>query len=115
MVNFAYKIEDKDVFEAAMDNGFYTGSALDNKDGFIHLSTKEQSAQTLKLYFSGVPNLILAKINLEPIINTVKWEASRNGDLFPHIYADLPKSAVSNIYTLKYDGAGNPILPIDLE
>lgn len=110
MEKFAYKIENADVWQSAMQNGAYLGSALDIKDGFIHLSTAAQFSETYMRYFSQTPNLIVAKIDLELLGDKVKFEPSRGGDLFPHIYGDLPKTAVIGEVQIKCDIDGLPIM-----
>lgn len=94
MDKIAYKIEDKDIWESARLNGVYKGSLVDKTDGFIHLSAKHQVKATFDKYFKDQNNLIIATIDLEKLGSNIKWEASRNNDLFPHIYGDLDFSAV---------------------
>lgn len=94
MEKYAYKIENAQIWHAAMARGIYEGSALDVKDGFIHLSTAKQAGKTLALYFASQKDLIIAKIDLDLLADKVVWEKSRGGDLFPHIYGNLPKIAV---------------------
>lgn len=94
MDKIAYKIEDKNIWENARLNGVYKGSLVDKADGFIHLSAKHQVKMTFDKYFKDKSNLIIATIDLEKLGSNIKWEASRNNDLFPHIYSDLDFSAV---------------------
>ncbi|WP_157217643.1 DUF952 domain-containing protein [Flavisphingomonas formosensis] len=78
-------------FEAA---GVFRGAPVDLADGYIHLSTDEQLAETLARHFAGQSGLVLAEIALAPLGEAVRWEVSRGGALFPHLYAPLPMSAV---------------------
>jgi uncharacterized protein (DUF952 family) len=89
----AYKIERATTWDNAMEAGVYTGSPLDVADGFIHLSSAETVADTLRLHFTGQEGLVLVAINLADLGDTVVWEASRGGALFPHIYGSLPMTA----------------------
>ncbi len=100
MDSLAYKIETRGAWAKAQSAGVYTGSALDVTDGFIHLSARYQVRATLTMWFKDQPDLILAKIDLTPLGETVVWEASRGGALFPHIYGPIPMSAVQEVIDL---------------
>lgn len=89
-----YKILAADEWRAAERAGVYRGSADDKRDGFIHFSSAEQTLGTYEKYFSGKPDLVLAAIDAAALGAALKWEASRGGALFPHLYGDLPLSAV---------------------
>lgn len=111
MEKFAFKIETADRWQAAMQYGAYKGSALDIKDGFIHLSTATQFAETFRRYFSQIPNLIVAKIDLEALGDTVVFEPSRGGEMFPHIYGDIPAKAVIEVLSIIVGVDGAPNIP----
>lgn len=68
----------------------YLGSADDIRDGFIHLSASHQLAGTAAKYFSGKTDLVLVAFSDEQLGPRLKWEESRGGDLFPHLYGSLP-------------------------
>jgi uncharacterized protein (DUF952 family) len=89
-----YKILDADEWRAAERDGRYLGSADDARDGFIHLSTAEQTAGTFEKYFSGKPNPVLVAVESDALGDALKWEPSRGGALFPHLYGELSLSAV---------------------
>lgn len=112
MDSVAYKIETRSAWAKAQSDGVYTGSALDVTDGFIHLSTLDQVRTTLTLWFMGQPDLILAKIDLAPLGDTVVWEASRGGALFPHIYGPIPMSVVQDVIDLPLLADGSHNLPV---
>ena len=82
---------------AALDaDGTFVGAPIDLEDGYIHLSTADQLEETLAKHFSGVSGLVLAAVALKALPEqAVKWEPSRGGALFPHLYAPLPRSAVA--------------------
>ena len=110
----AYKIERRADLLPALESGAYQGSLKDIEDGFIHLSTKEQVAETLSLHFNGVEDLVIAEVNIDLCKNDIKWETSRNGKEFPHLYAALPQSAIIHIFDVIYDGK-KPIIPYELQ
>ncbi|MCA3695684.1 DUF952 domain-containing protein [Aquidulcibacter sp.] len=111
MDSLAYKIETRSAWAKAQSDGVYTGSALDVTDGFIHLSALNQVRATLTMWFKDQPDLILAKIDLTPLGDTVVWEASRGGALFPHIYGPIPMPAVQEVIDLPLLGDGGHDLP----
>jgi uncharacterized protein (DUF952 family) len=89
-----YKIFREMEWHALERDGAFCGSPDDVRDGFIHCSTAEQTIGTYEKYFATVPGLVLAAIDADALGARVKWEPSRGGALFPHIYGDLPRSAV---------------------
>ncbi len=89
-----YKILSASEWREAERDGCYRGSADDKRDGFIHFSTAEQTLGTYEKYFSGKRDLMLAAIDADALGDLLKWEPSRGGALFPHLYSDLPLSAV---------------------
>lgn len=89
----------------------FAGAPVDLADGFIHLSTAEQVAGTLDKHFAGQDGLWIAAVDLGLVGDTVKWEVSRGGALFPHIYAELSLSAVVARAPLTRDAAGLPVIP----
>jgi uncharacterized protein (DUF952 family) len=89
-----YKIFRSGEWREAELAGVFHGSADDRHDGFIHCSTAAQTIGTFEKYFSGESGLVLAAIDAAALGANVKWEPSRGGALFPHVYGDLPLSAV---------------------
>jgi uncharacterized protein (DUF952 family) len=83
-------------FQAA---GRFEGSAADRADGFIHLSAEEQVAGTLAKHFAGQTGLVLAEIDLATLGDSLKWEQSRGGALFPHHYGVLTIDSVRTVRT----------------
>ncbi len=90
-----YKIISVDDWVAFQAAGRYAGSAVDLADGYIHMSTAAQVAVTARKHYAGRTGLMLLTVDLEALGDALKWEPSRGGDLFPHLYADLPLSAVT--------------------
>jgi uncharacterized protein (DUF952 family) len=107
-----YKIAHADDWAAAERAGRFDGSAHDKADGFLHFSTGTQLAQTLRLYYSGQDNLVLAAVEAEALGVALKWEhAPSRGEDFPHLFAPLPLSAVKWTHKLTRDAHGAAILP----
>jgi uncharacterized protein (DUF952 family) len=89
-----YKICEQASWRAAEQSGSYSGSEVDARDGFIHFSTAHQLAETATRYFAGQTGLMLVAVDGDVLGPALKWEPSRGGDLFPHLYAALPLTAV---------------------
>jgi uncharacterized protein (DUF952 family) len=89
----------------------FRGSPADIADGYIHLSRGSQLAETLDKHFSGVDGLMLAAVDLSRLGDAVRWEPSRGGQLFPHIYGPLPVEAVVSVATLERTPDGAVRLP----
>ncbi|MBC2669494.1 DUF952 domain-containing protein [Novosphingobium piscinae] len=90
----AYKVLTGAQRAALLADGRFAGAPIDLADGYIHLSTAEQLVETLRKHFAGQDDLWIAAIDLDALAPQVKWEPSRGGQLFPHVYAALPLSAV---------------------
>lgn len=76
-------------------DGVFLGAPVDLADGYIHLSAADQVQGTLDKHFAGLSGLMIAEVDLAVLGDTVRWEISRGGALFPHIYGPLPISAVT--------------------
>jgi len=92
-----YKILARAEWDAARAAGRFDGSAVDARDGFIHFSTAGQAAETLRLHFAGQTGLVLLQIDVEALGGAIKWEPSRGGQLFPHLYGALDCAAVEAV------------------
>ena len=90
----AYKILTADQWADFQTTGVFKGAPVDLADGYIHMSTAEQLAETASKHFAGQTGLVFATIDLAALGEAVLWEPSRGGQLFPHLYGDLPLSAV---------------------
>jgi uncharacterized protein (DUF952 family) len=89
-----YKICEQALWRAAQSDGLFLGTATDERDGFIHFSTAAQVAETAAKHFAGASDLMLVAVDADALGQSLIWEHSRGGDLFPHLYAALPVSAV---------------------
>ena len=91
--------------------GHYAGSTVDATDGFIHFSTAGQVPETARRHFTGQSGLVLVTVDPARLPVELKWEASRGGDLFPHLYGVLPAEAAIDVRPLPLGDDGNPVLP----
>jgi len=102
-----YKIVATEEWAKAKVAGVFKGASVDRADGFIHFSTAEQAPETAAKWFASRSDLTLAAVDVEALGEALRWEPSRGGALFPHLYAALPMSAVvwSRPLPLGADGA----------
>ena len=108
----AYKVLTAPQMAQLEADGTFAGAPVDLADGYIHLSTAEQVDETVAKHFAGQDDLHIAAVDLEALGGAVKWEPSRGGALFPHIYAPLPLSAVLAYGPLETDDTGRIRLPV---
>lgn len=108
-----YKIVAADLWRAAEDSGVFAGAGIDLTDGFIHLSTAAQARRTAQLFFAGQDNLVLVAVDAS-LGEALKYEPSRDGDLFPHLYGPLPLTAVLWVRPLPLGADGNHLFPEDV-
>jgi uncharacterized protein (DUF952 family) len=94
MMDLIYKIAPASLWRKAQDKGQFDGALADVAEGYIHFSTAEQAEATAANYFSGKDDLLLIAVNPKRLGDGLRWEPSRGGALFPHLYADLPLDAV---------------------
>ena len=90
----AYKVLTADQYAGWQSDGSFAGAPVDLADGYIHLSTEDQLAGTLERHFAGQTGLVIAAIDLALLGDAVRWEPSRGGALFPHVYGQLPLAAL---------------------
>ena len=106
-----YKICTATEWHAAERAGAYRGSAVDRRDGFIHFSTAAQAAETAARHFAGQRDLVLLTVDADALGEHLKWEPSRGGVLFPHLYGELLLSAVRRVDPLPLDVSGRHAFP----
>ena len=94
MTGIIYKIVPADLWAEAETAGVFGGAPIDFADGYIHFSTAAQVRRTAELYFKDQDGLLLVAVDGAKLGDALKYEASRDGDLFPHLYAPLPLDAV---------------------
>ena len=110
-VTTIYKICQRRLWQAAEAELTFHGSADDARDGFIHFSTAGELAATAAKHFANEPDLILVAVDAERLGPRLKWEPSRGGALFPHLYAPLPLDAVRWVRPLADAVDGHRPLP----
>lgn len=110
--DIAYKVLTGGQLAVLETDGQFAGAPVDLADGFIHLSTAAQLDETVAKHFAGQNDLHVAAVDLPVLAGAVKWELSRGGALFPHIYAPLPLSAVFAYGPLERDEDGKVKLPV---
>jgi uncharacterized protein (DUF952 family) len=101
-----YKIAPQSLWAEAEAAGAFTGAPVDLADGFIHFSTASQTRETAAKHFAGQAGLVLAIIDADRLGDALKWEPSRGGDLFPHLYRPLRMDEVSSVHPLPLKGDG---------
>ena len=94
-----------------MAQGRFEGAAIDLTDGYIHFSTADQLAVTADLHFAGQTDLIVAAIRPSLLGEALKYEPSRGGQLFPHLYGHLPRSSVAWVSPLPLGDDGRHRFP----
>ena len=109
-----YKILSESDWAVAEELG-YTQTALDEGDGYVHLSTREQVHETLRLHYLQQENVRLLEYIVEEMGQPVRWEESRGGQLFPHLYSTLYLRGAKRVWTLQLDQDGVPALPADID
>ena len=109
-----YKICPQLLWHEAEKAGFFVGAPIDIQDGYLHFSTAEQVRETAARHFAGQRDLLLIAIDADSLGHALRYEPSRGGDLFPHLYAHLPLSAVRWVKPLPLDNDGQHVFP-DLE
>lgn len=103
-----YKIIARSDWEVAVRQGRFAGAAIDLRDGYIHLSTAAQAAETARLHFAGQTGLALLRLDADALGSALKWEPSRGGQLFPHLYGALDCGLVEAVTDLPLDETGVP-------
>ncbi len=98
-----YKLLAAADWSAAVARGSYRGSAVDRRDGFVHFSAAGQVVQTAAIHFGGQAGLVLLTVDEDRLGGELRWEVSRGGASFPHLYGELPVAAVAAVHPLPGD------------
>jgi uncharacterized protein (DUF952 family) len=93
-----YKILTRQAWARAQAAGRFDGSAVDLADGYIHFSTGAQVQETARRHFAGQSDLVVLELEADELGADLRWEPSRGGDLFPHLYAALPAARVLAVH-----------------
>lgn len=106
-----YKILPRAEWTAAATAGRFEGSAVDHQDGYIHFSTAAQAGETARRYFAGLSDLVVLEVEGDDLGEALKWEPSRGGDLFPHLYGPLEARFVRAVHEAPLGADGVPETP----
>lgn len=111
MTSIVFKLVDRASWDAAAPSASFAGSVADARDGFIHFSTAAQVRETAARHFARQPDLLLVAVDAASLGEALRWEPSRGGALFPHLYGPLPLHAVRRVSDLALDDAGAHVFP----
>ena len=106
-MTLVYKIMTAEEWRSALGKGRFEGSAVDLADGYIHLSTAEQAQETAAKHFHSRADLVLVALDVDAL-SPIKWEPSRGGALFPHLYGPLDTALALTVKTLPLGPDGAP-------
>ena len=106
-----YKICENALWREAERAGLFRGAPVDARDGFIHFSTAAQVRETAPRHFAGAADLMLIAVETAALGGALRWEVSRGGDLFPHLYGPLPLAAVLWAKPLPLGGDRRHVFP----
>lgn len=105
-----YKILPRSAWATAQAAGVFKGSPVDLADGYIHFSTAAQAQETARRHFAGQADLVVLELEAVELGDSLVWEPSRGGDLFPHLYGPLDPARVKAAHEAPLDGDGIPRL-----
>jgi uncharacterized protein (DUF952 family) len=109
-----YRLLAEDAWHEAEQLGCFLGSEHDRRDGFIHFSSAAQVAETAARHYAGQRNLLLLAVDAAALGPVLRWEPSRGGALFPHLYGSLPLTAVLHATRVELGADGRHVFPDDL-
>lgn len=109
-MSLVYKILSRSEWDAAKAAGRFEGSAVDHADGFIHFSTAAQAQETARRHFAGQGDLVVLTVEGDDLGPGLKYEPSRGGDFFPHLYGPLDVGLVRAVTDAALDADGVPQL-----
>lgn len=112
--HIVYKIAPASLWAEAERVGRFDGAPVDIADGFIHFSTGAQAFETAAKHFSGQDDLVIVAVDAAALGDSLKWEISRGGALFPHLYGPLLLAAVSWVRPLPLGPDGAHAFPEDM-
>jgi uncharacterized protein (DUF952 family) len=107
-----YKILPRAEWAVAQAAGSFEGSAVDLNDGYIHFSTAAQAQETARRHFAGQADLVVLEVEASELGEALRWEPSRGGELFPHLYGPLPAAQVRSVAEAPLGPDGVPQLSL---
>ena len=111
MTRMVYHMCPEEVWTEAVAAGRYDGGADDRRDGFIHFSTAEQLPESARRHRAGQPGLMLIAVEAEGLGERLRWEPSRGGALFPHLYGPLLPHEAAQVLPLPLGPDGLHLFP----
>ena len=105
-----YKILPRAAWDEAVAAGRFDGSPVDLRDGYIHFSTAGQALETAARHFRGESGLVVVAVEAEALGAALRWEPSRGGQLFPHLYAPLDPALATGVTEAPLGADGVPDL-----
>lgn len=109
-MTWVYKLLAREAWTQACAQGRFEGAAIDRQDGFIHLSTGAQAQETARLHFHRHADLVVVAFEAERLGAALRWEPSRGGALFPHLYGVIDPVLAAWVREAPLDEAGVPRL-----
>ena len=106
-----YKIVPRAMWAEAEHTGVFPGSPVDHADGFIHFSSTSQVRETANRHYAGQSDLLLVTVDAVALGAALRWEPSRGGDLFPHLYGPLTLEHVLAVRELPLGDDGRHVFP----
>ena len=106
-MDYIYKILTREQWKILQDNGEFLGAPVDLEDGYIHFSAAHQVAQTAAKHFAGMQDLRLLSVATAILGSELKWEISRGGEPFPHLYRPLKLCEVHEVHEIQTTGDGS--------
>ena len=113
-MTLVYKILESSLWDNAMANGVFSGATIDFTDGFIHLSTAAQAPVTASLFFKTGDDLVLVGFD-DQQLSGLKYEPSRNGELFPHVFGTIDAKLALSVFNLERQADGSLKFPEHFE
>ena len=109
--DFIYKVASGEVFRASEAAGTFLGMPIDHADGYVQFSQATQLRDTLRLHFAGQSDLTLFAVRTEALGERLRWEPSRGGQLFPHVFGVVPMAAIAHCSSIAVGADGTVALP----
>lgn len=106
-----YKVCSQSAWQAAVQTGHFAGAEIDLQDGYIHFSTGQQVKETVARHFAGQADLVLVAVDDQRLGEQLKWEVSRGGAEFPHLYTSLDLTVVHSVDDLPLGPDGTHVFP----
>jgi uncharacterized protein (DUF952 family) len=108
---FVYKIASHEAYRVFSKTGVFPGMPIDITDGYVHFSTAAQLAETLRLHFAGQGDVVVFSVRTHELGAGLRWEPSRGGQLFPHLYGEVQIAALGQHATVAVPADGSVTLP----